>query len=135
MVGLGSVDNTSDLNKPVSTAAQSALDGKQPAGSYLTSETDPVFLASQANYITASHIIILGNTSGTNTGDETSSTIKAKLGVTTLSGSNTGDQDLSSKQDVLVSGSNLKTLNGESLLGSTDIIVVNHQLNQLIGVI
>ena len=28
MVGLGSVDNTSDLNKPISTATQNALDGK-----------------------------------------------------------------------------------------------------------
>lgn len=27
-VGLGNVDNTSDLNKPVSTATQTALDGK-----------------------------------------------------------------------------------------------------------
>jgi hypothetical protein len=33
MVGLGSVDNTSDLNKPVSTAAQSALDLKAPLAS------------------------------------------------------------------------------------------------------
>lgn len=30
-VGLGSVDNTSDLNKPISTATQSALDGKAAA--------------------------------------------------------------------------------------------------------
>ena len=37
----------------------------------------------------------LTNLSGTNTGDETVSTIKTKLGITTLSGSNTGDQDLS----------------------------------------
>lgn len=35
-VGLGNVDNTSDLNKPVSTATQSALDGKQAAGNYAT---------------------------------------------------------------------------------------------------
>lgn len=33
--------------------------------------------------------------SGTNTGDETESSIKTKLGISTLSGSNTGDQDLS----------------------------------------
>jgi hypothetical protein len=31
-VGLGSADNTSDLNKPVSTATQAALDGKAAAG-------------------------------------------------------------------------------------------------------
>ena len=34
------------------------------------------------------------NLSGTNTGDETTATIKTKLGITTLSGSNTGDQTL-----------------------------------------
>jgi len=34
----------------------------------------------------------LAGISGTNTGDETSATIKTKLGITTLSGSNTGDQ-------------------------------------------
>jgi hypothetical protein len=34
--------------------------------------------------------------SGINGGDETTVTIKTKLGITTLSGSNTGDQDLSS---------------------------------------
>jgi hypothetical protein len=36
-VGLGNVDNTSDINKPISTATQTALDGKQATGSYLTS--------------------------------------------------------------------------------------------------
>jgi len=30
-IGLGNVDNTSDLNKPISTATQTALDGKEPA--------------------------------------------------------------------------------------------------------
>jgi hypothetical protein len=33
MVGLGNVDNTSDANKPVSTAAQTALDLKAPFNS------------------------------------------------------------------------------------------------------
>jgi hypothetical protein len=46
-------------------------------------------------FVTDAQLIILGNTSGTNTGDETATTIKSKLGITTLSGSNTGDQDLS----------------------------------------
>jgi hypothetical protein len=45
--------------------------------------------------ITSAEATILSNTSGVNTGDETSTTIKSKLGITTLSGSNTGDQDLS----------------------------------------
>ena len=34
-----------------------------------------------------------GNSTGTNTGDETTSTIKTKLGITIISGDNTGDQD------------------------------------------
>ena len=37
------------------------------------------------------------------------------------SGTNTGDQDLSGKQDTLVSGTNIKTKGGISLLGSGDI--------------
>lgn len=35
-VGLGNVDNTSDLNKPISTAQQTALNGKQPLNTRLT---------------------------------------------------------------------------------------------------
>lgn len=35
-VGLANVDNTSDANKPISTATQTALDGKQPLDSDLT---------------------------------------------------------------------------------------------------
>ena len=42
--------------------------------------------------ITSSEATILSNTSGTNSGDETVTTIKTKLGISTLSGSNTGDE-------------------------------------------
>ena len=52
----------------------------------------------------------------------TAANIKAALGITTLSGSNTGDQDLSGKQDNLVSGTNIKTLDGDSLLGSGNLL-------------
>jgi hypothetical protein len=40
---------------------------------YLTAETDPIFTASQAFYITNTDILNLGNLSGTNTGDQSSS--------------------------------------------------------------
>lgn len=40
-----------------------------------------------------------------------------------LSGTNTGDQDLSGKQNILVSGTNIKTINGTTLLGSGDITI------------
>ena len=35
MVGLASVDDTSDANKPISTATQTALDGKQNTISWI----------------------------------------------------------------------------------------------------
>jgi len=40
-----------------------------------------------------------------------------------LSGINTGDQDLSGFQSTLVSGTNIKTINGTSLLGSGDLVI------------
>jgi hypothetical protein len=49
-------------------------------------------------YVTDANLTTIGNQSGINTGDETTATIKSKLGITTLSGSNTGDQDLSGYQ-------------------------------------
>lgn len=49
-------------------------------------------------YVTNAEKVVIGNTSGINTGDETTDTIKSKLGITVLSGNNTGDQDLSGLQ-------------------------------------
>ena len=122
-------------------------------------------------YITDAQQTILGNTSGTNTGDETTSTIKTKLGAasslqdgyltstdwttfnskqntlgftpenvsnkstsTSLGTSDTlypsqnavksyVDTGLSGKQNTLVSGTNIKTVNGNTLLGSGDLTV------------
>lgn len=56
-MGLDQVDNTSDLNKPISTATQTALNNKvdKVVGSRL---------------ITSAESTLLGNTSGTNTGDQ-----------------------------------------------------------------
>lgn len=57
-------------------------------------------------YITDAQQTIVGNTSGTNTGDETTATIKTKLSITTLSGSNTGDQTIS---DATISTTDITT--------------------------
>lgn len=57
--------------------------------------TADIAASTNKNYVTDAQATVIGNTSGTNTGDETITTIKTKLGITTLSGSNTGDQDLS----------------------------------------
>lgn len=47
-----------------------------------------------------------------------------KTKLANLSGTNTGDQDLSGKQDVLVSGTSIKTVNSTSLLGSGNIVAM-----------
>lgn len=46
----------------------------------------------------------VANLSGTNTGDETVTTIKSKLGISTLSGSNTGDQTITLTGDISGTG-------------------------------
>ncbi len=56
------------------------------------------------NYVTDAQSGVLSNTSGTNTGDETVSTIRTKLGIATLSGSNTGDQTITLTGDVTGTG-------------------------------
>jgi hypothetical protein len=59
--------------------------------------------------------IAVGNLTGTNTGDESSATIKSKLGIITLSGANTGDQTLPTLESLGASpkvGSNEFTTTG-----------------------
>lgn len=71
-------------------------------GAITPTSVNSLTLASQTNGFTIAGgttsktltVPLDASVSGTNTGDETESTIKTKLGITTLSGSNTGDQDL-----------------------------------------
>ncbi len=80
MVGLGNVDNTSDASKPVSTATQTALDGKQTLDADLTTiagltATTDSFMQAKASAWAARTVAQvktdLGLT-GTNSGDQTS---------------------------------------------------------------
>lgn len=70
----------------------------------VTLTTADVASSSNARYLTDAQLVVVGNTSNTNTGDETLATIKTKLGITTLSGSNTGDQTITLTGDVTGSG-------------------------------
>jgi hypothetical protein len=90
-IGLSNVDNTSDANKPVSTAMQSALNGKQASGTYSTD--------------IHSNITALNDVLGSNHGDETLTSIKTKLGAASSSNSgyltNTDFSNFSGKQNAL----------------------------------
>ena len=73
------------------------------------------------NYVTDVQSGVISNTSGINTGDETTSSIKSKLGITTLSGSNTGDQVLPTLVSLgAVPTSRVITINGTGLDLSSD---------------
>jgi len=73
--------------------------------SYTTPTTAEISPSTDKNYVTdAQKSGVLSNTSGINTGDETNSSIKSKLGIATLSGSNTGDQTISLAGDLTGTG-------------------------------
>ena len=77
--------------------------------------------SSNRNYVTDAQAGVISNTSGINTGDETTSSIKSKLGITTLSGSNTGDQVLPTLLSLgAVPTSRVITINGTGLDLSSD---------------
>ena len=123
-LGLCNVNNTTDLNKPISSATQAALNGKADTGHThvgFVSSTDPRLsdarpasdvsawakVATQPSYTKTD--VGLGNV------DNTADTNKP-VSVATQAALNT-------KQAVLVSGTNIKTINGSSLLDAGDITV------------
>jgi hypothetical protein len=180
-LALNNVDNTSDANKPVSSATQTALDAKQATlvsgtniktvnntsllGSgniaissavawggvtgTLSNQTDlqtaldgkvdensaitgatktkitydakglvtagadattaDIADSTDKRYVTDAQLVVVGNTSGTNTGDNATNSQYSGLAA--------------SKQDTLVSGTNIKTINSTSLLGSGNVAV------------
>jgi hypothetical protein len=180
-LALNNVDNTSDANKPISSATQTALDAKQATlvsgtniktvnntsllGSgniaissavawggvtgTLSNQTDlqtaldgkvdentaitgatktkvtydqkglvtagadattaDIADSTDKRYVTDAQLVVVGNTSGTNTGDNATNSQYSGLAA--------------SKQDTLVSGTNIKTVNSTSLLGSGNVAV------------
>ena len=70
-VGLGNVTNTSDANKPVSTATQTALDLKAPLASPTFTGTVSGITAAMVGLGNVTNNAAVANLSGTNTGDQT----------------------------------------------------------------
>jgi hypothetical protein len=90
MVGLGNVDNTSDIDKPISTATQAALDLKANTADVTTS----LALKANAADVTTALDLKVDKVTGKalSTNDYTTAE-KTKLAA--ITGTNTGDQDLS----------------------------------------
>ena len=86
------------------TKTKISFDAKGLVTAGVDATTADIAPSTDRNYVTDAKQTVITNTSGTNSGDETSSTIKTKLGITTLSGSNTGDQTITLTGDVTGTG-------------------------------
>ena len=92
------------------------------AGSDAT--TADIAPSTDRNYVTDVQSGVISNTSGINTGDETTSSIKSKLGITTLSGSNTGDQtNVTGNAGTASKLATARKINNVDFDGSGDIII------------
>jgi hypothetical protein len=117
-LSLNNVDNTSDANKPVSTATQTALNAKQDT------------LVSATNIKTINSTSVLGsgnisvapataiNATAIATGVVDNTEFEYLNGVTSAI-----QTQIDSKQATLVSATNIKTINSTSVLGSGNIAV------------
>lgn len=105
-LGVESTNNTSDYDKPVSAAQQIALDLKANASQVLTNVPAGAIFTDTVYTHPASHSpsIITQDTSNRFVTD-------------------TEKLAWSAKQDALTSGTNIKTINGASILGSGDIVI------------
>ena len=114
-VGLSLVNNTSDEDKPVSTAQQQALDTKvtSVAGKGLSTED---YSTAEKNKLADVAANATANSTDAALRDRTTHT--GSQAISTVTGLQTALDD---KQATLVSGSNLKTVGGVALLGSGDI--------------
>jgi hypothetical protein len=144
---VGDASDSGRLKGVLKSELQSQLDSKEPAK------------GADDNFVTDAEKNVISNTSGTNTGDETTSSIKSKLGISVLSGDNTGDQDLSPYQLISASAggevsgtlANIALLNSAvlgkvltglnttgSTIASTDTLIqafgkLQNQINGLLG--
>jgi uncharacterized protein (TIGR02145 family) len=121
-------NNTADFvaaNASVIGATKTKLtfDAKGLVTAGADATTADIAPSTDRNYVTdAQKAGVLSNTLGTNTGDETTSTIKTKLGITTLSGSNTGDQIITLTGDVTGTGNGSIT----STLANTTVTAASY---------
>jgi hypothetical protein len=103
----GKVDENSAITGATKTKITYDAKGLVTAGADAT--TADIASSTDKRYVTDAQLVVVGNTSGTNTGDNATNSQYSGLAA--------------SKQDTLVSGTNIKTINSTSLLGSGNVAV------------
>jgi hypothetical protein len=123
-LALDNVNNTSDANKPVSTAQQDALNAKVTGNTAIVAATKTKITYDAKGLVTAGDIL--------DAADMPTGINAANIGAGVVSSTEFGYLDgvtsaiqtqLNAKQATLVSGTNIKTINSTSLLGSGDITI------------
>jgi hypothetical protein len=121
---LDNVNNTSDANKPVSTAQQDALNAKVTGNTAIVAATKTKITYDAKGLVTAGDIL--------DAADMPMAIDAANIGAGVVSSTEFGYLDgvtsaiqtqLNAKQATLVSATNIKTINSTSLLGSGDISI------------
>lgn len=119
-VGLSNVNNTSDANKPVSTATQTALNLKYDA-------SNPSGYTTNLGTVTTVSVVSANGFAGSvaTAGTTPAITLTLQNATTGQSGqlTSTDWNTFNGKQDTLISGTSIKTINGTSLLGSGDVVI------------
>lgn len=103
----GKVDENAAITGATKTKVTYDAKGLVTAGADAT--TADIADSTNKRYVTDAQATVIGNTSGTNTGDNAVNSLYSGLAA--------------SKQDTLVSGTNIKTVNSTSLVGSGDVAV------------
>jgi hypothetical protein len=123
-LSLDNVNNTSDLNKPISTATQDALDNRVIENAPITAGTaakitfDAKGLVTSGDSLDETDLPTGINANKIGTGVVSTTEFEYLNGVTSAI-----QTQINSKQATLVSGTNIKTINSTSLLGSGDITI------------
>jgi hypothetical protein len=126
VAGLGAVASNSAITGATKTKITYDSKGLVTAGADAT--TADIASSADKRYVTDAQLTVIGNTSGTNTGDETTAGIRTKLGITTLSGSNTGDETAAGIRTKL----GITTLSGSNT-GDQTITLTGDVTGNLVG--
>lgn len=115
-VGLGNVDNTSDANKPISTATQTALDGKSNTGHTHTSSDVTDFQAQ-----VSANTDVAANTSHSASTSNPHSVTKAQVGLGNADNTSDANKPVSTaQQTALDAKENLSNKSTNTSLGTSD---------------